>query len=97
MTVKAMLDLGPNLRTIAAKVAERSRKKSRKIAEGRGRSQIQERRFHMNQIFAINSGNFDLSIKSTAKSQTKVAEGRGRSHKVAQYRMQPGDLQVPAG
>jgi hypothetical protein len=77
---------GLDLRTVAAKVADQSREKSRKVAESRGRSQNKGKRCHVNQSFTIISNVFD---KVAQRRKPKVAEGRGRSRKVAQRRVQP--------
>jgi hypothetical protein len=82
---------GPDLRTVAAKVADQSRGKSRKVAEGRRRSQNKENGYHTSQSFTIISNNFDkVALRRKPKSR-KVAEGRTKSRNVA---CNLGDLQV---
>jgi hypothetical protein len=74
---------GLDLRTVAAKVADQSREKSRKVAESRGRSQNKEKRYRVNQsfrslaIFLIKSRN--VANQSCGKSR-KIAQGRAMSH-----------------
>jgi hypothetical protein len=81
-------------RTVAAKVADQSRKNSRKVAESRGRSQNKE---EQNRSFTIISNVFDKVARQRRKPKSrKIAEGRIKSRNVARNR---GDREatVPSG
>jgi hypothetical protein len=82
---------GPDLRKVAAKVADQSRKKSRKVAKGRGRPQNKEKRCHMNRSFTIISNNCDKVAQRRKLKSRKVPEGRTKSRNVA---CNHGNLQV---
>jgi hypothetical protein len=70
---------GPDLCTVAAKVADQSRKKSRKVSEGRESLHYEEKRYHRFKVLRSRA-------RILIKSRNVANQSRRKSRKVAQSR-----------